>query len=166
MSIKSEGERVLRGGVRSAEPAAHRRPGRGGLLAYRPTSTPERLGATLLAAAVATLAYPTVSRLTGLHAFCPLRSLTGVPCPFCGMTTAATALAAGRLEAALEANPFVLLLAGFAAAMAALMGARALGLAPPPAAPWPPGRQRLAWWAAGALALASWLVQLRRFSWL
>ena len=45
---------------------------------------------------------------------CPLRSLTGVPCPFCGMTRAVVAAAHGHLGASLAFNPagiFVLALA-------------------------------------------------------
>jgi hypothetical protein len=142
--------------ARFARPAAAR------ALAWRPVSTAERLGLTGLAAAGASLAYPVVSRGTGLGLPCPLRLFTGVPCPFCGMTTAATSLAGQEPAAALAANPFVLVLAGFTAAMAVLIGARALGLAPGPA-PWSPARQRAAWSALALMAAASWLFQLHRF---
>jgi hypothetical protein len=40
-------------------------------------------------------------------AHCPLRDLTGLPCPTCGGTHAAVALAQGRVGAALTANPLV-----------------------------------------------------------
>jgi Protein of unknown function (DUF2752) len=138
------------------------RPAAGRALAWRPVSTAERLGLTGLAAAGASFAYPAVSAATGLQVLCPLRLLTGVPCPFCGMTTAATALAGGEPAAALAANPFVLVLVGFTAAMAVLIGARALGLAGPPAR-WPLARRRGAWAVAAVLAAASWLFQLHRF---
>ena len=36
---------------------------------------------------------------------CPLRTLTGVPCPFCGMTTSVEATVHLRLGDALLANP-------------------------------------------------------------
>ena len=36
---------------------------------------------------------------------CPLRTLTGVPCPLCGMTTSVEATAHGHLGGALAANP-------------------------------------------------------------
>jgi hypothetical protein len=45
---------------------------------------------------------------------CPLRSLTGIPCPLCGMTRAVVAAAHGHLSASLAFNPggiFVLALA-------------------------------------------------------
>ena len=53
---------------------------------------------------------------------CPLRTLTGVPCPLCGMTTSVEATAHGHLGDALAANP-----AGILAVLAALV----LLVAPP-----------------------------------
>ena len=38
-------------------------------------------------------------------AYCPLRRFTGIPCPFCGTTTAATLVLRGRLGDALRVNP-------------------------------------------------------------
>jgi hypothetical protein len=40
--------------------------------------------------------------------FCLLRATTGIPCPFCGGTTAAVDAAHGRLGAALGASPIAL----------------------------------------------------------
>ncbi len=40
---------------------------------------------------------------------CLLRGLTGVPCPFCGGTTAMVQLGRGDLLAALQASPLVVL---------------------------------------------------------
>ena len=62
----------------------------------------------------------TVGLLAAVHVrrpatFCFLRATTGVPCPFCGGTTAAVDLGRGRLPAALAASPLALLmLAGWA----------------------------------------------------
>ncbi len=36
---------------------------------------------------------------------CPLRTLTGVPCPFCGMTRAVTDVVHGELAKSLVMNP-------------------------------------------------------------
>jgi len=40
---------------------------------------------------------------------CPMRTLTGVPCPGCGMTTAVKAVLAGHVRASVGANPFGLI---------------------------------------------------------
>jgi hypothetical protein len=134
-------------------------------MAGRPRTVPEQLGLAGLGAAAASFAYPVLSQQTGIGLPCPLRALTGVPCPMCGMTTAATGLAAGDLDAALAANPFVLVLAGLTVCMAVLMAARAAGLAAP-AAQWPASRRRQAYWAVTVLLASSWAFQLHRFGWL
>ena len=41
---------------------------------------------------------------------CPLRAITGVPCPFCGMTTGTLALGRGDLGASVAANPASIML--------------------------------------------------------
>ncbi|MCU1428195.1 MAG: hypothetical protein JWL83_2195 [Actinomycetia bacterium] len=48
---------------------------------------------------------------------CPLRSLTGIPCPFCGMTRAVVAAVHGDLVASLRFNPAGVLLVALAIAM-------------------------------------------------
>jgi len=133
--------------------------------ARRPLSLPEQLGLTGLAAAAAAFVYPATSHSTGLVLPCPLRTLTGVPCPLCGMTTAATGLAAGDLGAATAANPFVLPLAAGTLLMTALLVARALGWASPPA-PWPESARRRALLVVTLLLAASWAFQLHRFGWI
>ena len=133
--------------------------------AWRPRSVPEQLGVAGLVAAGAAATYQAALGGEGLWLPCPLRALTGIPCPLCGMTTAATGLASGDLGTALAANPFVLVLAGFTLVMAVLMAARAMGRLGPPAQ-WPESRRRQSYWAAGVLAAASWAFQLHRFGWL
>ena len=132
--------------------------------AWRPGSVPEQLGLAGLAAAGAAVAYQAALGGEGLWLPCPLRTLTGIPCPRCGMTTAATGLASGDLGAALAANPFVLLLAGFTLVMAVLMAARAIGWVAPPAL-WAASRRRQSYWVVAGLAAASWAFQLHRSGW-
>jgi hypothetical protein len=146
------------GGARARWPARAR-------VARRPFSVPEQLGLLGLGAAAAAFVCSPLSRATGLGLPCPLRTLTGIPCPTCGMTTAATRLAAGDLHAALLANPFVLVLAGLTVFMAVLLPLRQLGLVGPPAQ-WSEARRRQAYWATGLLAAASWVFQLHRFGFL
>jgi uncharacterized protein DUF2752 len=121
---------------------------------WRPRSVPEQLGVAGLGAAGAAVAYQVALGGEGLWLPCPLRTLTGIPCPLCGMTTAATGLASGDLGAAMAANPFVLLLAGFTL----------VGLAPG-AAQWPASRRRQSYRVAAVLVAASWAFQLHRFGW-
>ena len=70
-----------------------------------------RAGVALIAAGAAISA-------TGVHPalVCPLRALTGVPCPLCGMTTSVEATLQGEPGAALAANP-----AGLLAVVAAVL---------------------------------------------
>jgi hypothetical protein len=96
-----------------------------------------------------------------LFAPCPLRVLTGVPCPTCGGTMAVRELLQGRLLAAFTANPLVVL---------AILGLLASGVAALLALPWasrirmprPPSSRLLVWIAAGLLA-ANWLYLLFRY---
>jgi hypothetical protein len=128
-------------------------------------SVPERLGVFGLAAGAAVTVYPAVSRATGVGLPCPLRTLTGIPCPGCGMTTAATGLVAGDIATALAANPFILGLAVLALVAPPLLAARAAGLVGPPVVWSDPARRRVSW-AVGLLALVSWSYQLHRFGYL
>ncbi len=89
---------------------------------------------------------------------CPLRTVTGIPCPLCGMTTASLALARGDLGAAVSANPFVFLLVALTAAAIGVFAYRAAGHAVAiPSLPFSPTPLLV------ALALTSWAFQLHRF---
>jgi hypothetical protein len=104
-----------------------------------------RLGAAMLGLA---LLLPTLPHDPGLP--CPLRTVTGIPCPLCGMTTSVKAGVRLDLRAALGANPFGLAVI----AAAALMLIR-------------PAWRRVAVPASLVIgaAIASELFQLHRFHW-
>lgn len=127
----------------------------------RHLSTPERIGVFGLGVAIAATAWPSVTGATGLSAPCPLRWLTGVPCPGCGLTTAAVALVRGELGRAFAANPAIFGLAALAVAVGPLLAFRALGVLPPPVA-WSAQARRRMGWGVSLLALASWAFQLNR----
>ncbi|HYI45510.1 MAG TPA: DUF2752 domain-containing protein [Actinomycetota bacterium] len=79
---------------------------------------------------------------------CPLRTMTGIPCPLCGMTTSVVATSRGRFSEALAANP---------AGVVFVIGAVALLIVRPK-------KVRLPVAALIAAALAMWVFQLFRFS--
>ena len=102
-------------------------------------------GAAMLGAAAVLPALPGHPGLP-----CPLRTLTGVPCPLCGMTTSVEATVHLDPLRALAANPAGPLLV--AVVLVLLV--------------WRPPAVRVAWpLVATALAL-SWVFQLHRFGWL
>jgi hypothetical protein len=80
---------------------------------------------------------------------CPLRTVTGVPCPLCGMTTGVEDVFRGRLLGALQANPG----GPLAVAAAVVLLARR-----------PPGAVRLPAVVLLLVLASMWLFELRRFS--
>lgn len=127
----------------------------------RAFSVPERVGAVGLLVGVGAAVWPVLTDRTGATLPCPLRALTGVPCPACGLTTAAVTLVRGEVGAAFGANPAIFGLAALAVAVVPLVVLRATGALEPPR-PWSPSRRRWAEWLTGLLAVASWLFQLHR----
>ncbi|WP_189114928.1 DUF2752 domain-containing protein [Pilimelia terevasa] len=127
----------------------------------REFSVPERLGAAGAAAALAALLTPRVRAATGWGVPCPLRTVTGVPCPACGLTTAAEALVGGDAAGAAAANPAVFGLAALTVVGLAALARRGLrGGAP---VPWSAAARRRVGWVVAVVAVGSWAFQLRRF---
>jgi len=125
-----------------------------------PDPSARQLAALWGGAAMALLALaPFGPRLAAALPACPVHTLTGLPCPSCGTTRAALALAAGDPLAAFAANPLAAL--GWLAAIAGGLAALAL-LAfgrPLPSLPgWP---ERWRWPLAVALA-ADWAYLIGR----
>jgi hypothetical protein len=89
---------------------------------------------------------------------CPLRRMTGVPCPICGSTTVFMEAGGGHWAQAVLANPFTV------AAWVVFLIAPVLAIDPVRAAlNLPP---KLLWIGGGAVLVASWLWQLHRFGFL
>ncbi|MEV6342978.1 DUF2752 domain-containing protein [Actinoplanes sp. NPDC051851] len=129
--------------------------------AVRPFSVPERLSGFGVLAGAAAVVWPALTASTGLGLPCGMRTLFGIPCPACGMTTAAVALMRGDAGGALRANPVIFGLAAVTVVAGTLVVLRAMGIMNPPR-PWPPAWRRRVGRLAGLLAAASWLYQLHR----
>jgi Protein of unknown function (DUF2752) len=113
----------------------------GGSLVFDPHDLRIAGGAMLAAAAV----LPALPGHPGI--VCPLRTLTGIPCPLCGMTTSVEDTVHLHVRDALAANP-----AGVAATVVALA---LLVLRP--------ARFRVPALAACAALTAMWVFELHRF---
>jgi glycerol-3-phosphate acyltransferase PlsY len=132
------------------------------MIVRRAYSIPENLTLLSVGAAVLGAVYPTITEHTGGRGIpCPLRALTAVPCPFCGLTTATVALVHGEWAAAAKANPLAYLAAGVTIGTMPVMAARAFGRAAPPR---PTSQRTRRYIAAGAITTGalSWLYQLHR----
>lgn len=80
---------------------------------------------------------------------CPLRTLTGVPCPFCGMTRSVTAVVHGDVARSLVLNPFGIV--AVAIAIALLLG-------------WRVRRITYATWLVPVVLGAMWSYQLFKYA--
>ncbi|HEV2372315.1 MAG TPA: DUF2752 domain-containing protein [Streptosporangiaceae bacterium] len=136
------------------------------LVLRRAYSVPEHISMFAAGAAAVGSVYPTLMRFTHGHGLpCPLRTLTGVPCPFCGMTTATVSITHGDWAGAGGANPLVYLVAALLAVTAPVMVARAAGLTAAPK-PWPAAAKRRTVLVLAGVVAMSWLFQLHRFGFL
>lgn len=134
------------------------------MIIKRMYSVPENITMFSAAAAAVGVVYPRIMAHTGGRGLpCPLRTLTGVPCPFCGLTTATVAMTHGEWATAAKASPLACLIAILAVGTAPVLVARAFGLAPPPRRASDVSRRRI---AKGAIVIVglSWLFQLYRYS--
>ena len=131
----------------------------------RAYSVPERITLFGVGCAAVATVYPTVSAHTGLELPCPLRTLTGIPCPFCGLTTATVALVSGNVAGAVAASPLAILVAALVIGTLPILVGRLVGLGRAPV-PWSARARRRTGWVAGALVAGSWVFQLHRFHWL
>jgi Protein of unknown function (DUF2752) len=84
---------------------------------------------------------------------CPLRSITGVPCPMCGSTRGVIAAMHGHLGHALELNPASLLVIALAALL--VLG-WTLG--------WRVERVRIPVWCVVAVFAVLWIYQLFKYA--
>lgn len=96
---------------------------------------------------------------------CPLRRLTGVPCPFCGLTTGVVDATHGHVASGLLANPVAPLLVAATVAGWLVWALRRAGSPVPSWSP-PPAVWKWATRAIAPLVLAMWLFELGRFGWL
>ena len=133
------------------------------MIIRRGYSVPENITMFYAGAGVVGSVYPLILAHTGGHGLeCPLRALTGVPCPFCGLTTATVALTHGHWAAAAATSPLAYLVAALTLGTAPVLVARNAGLAAQPSAWSPATRKRVGYVVAVVVAL-SWVFQLHRY---
>jgi hypothetical protein len=136
------------------------------VIVRRAYSVPEHVTLFYAGAAAVGSVYPIIMAHTGDHGLpCPLRTLTGVPCPFCGLTTATVALGHGNWAATAAANPLAYVAAALVVGTAPVLLARAAGRATAPRR-WSAGARRRAQWSVAVLVALSWIFQLHRFGFL
>jgi Protein of unknown function (DUF2752) len=136
------------------------------VIVRRMYSVPEHITMFGAAAGMVGAVYPMIMAHTGGQGIpCPLRTLTGVPCPFCGMTTATVALTHGEWGVAARTSPLAYLVAALVVGTAPFLVARATGQAGPPR-PWSAAARKRTGRIVAVIVAASWVFQLHRFGFL
>lgn len=134
------------------------------MIVRRMYSVPEHITMFGVGAAAIGAVYPTIMAHTGGQGIpCPLRTLTGVPCPFCGLTTATVALARGQWAAAAGASPLACLGAILVVGTVPVLAARVVGLASPPRPASDRTRRRITRVMLVIVGL-NWLFELHRYA--
>jgi hypothetical protein len=129
-------------------------------------SVPEHITMAGLGAGLVGSIYPVIMAHTGASGLpCPLRTLTGVPCPFCGLITATVALTHGDWATAASASPLAYLVAGLVAGTTPVLALRAAGVVGPPRPCSAAARKRIRY-AVLAVVAMSWIFQLHRYGFL
>ena len=136
------------------------------MIVRRMYSVPEHITMFGAAAGMVGAVYPIIMAHTGGQGLpCPLRALTGVPCPFCGLTTATVALTHGEWGVAARTSPLAYLVAALAVGTAPLLVARTTGRVGPPRR-WSAAARKRTGRIVAVIVAASWVFQLHRFGFL
>jgi hypothetical protein len=96
-----------------------------------------------------------------LPLICPLRIVTGIPCPLCGMTTGTVAVLRGDLGGAVGANPFSLAVP--ISALGGILDRLRLIVKNHPRREWSRRARRFALVTFTIASTVSWIFQLFRF---